>query len=118
MPTSISLFQYHSRSISKVTVGNFIMFGRISIEYFVNILVIFPQITQYCDFWPKSVDVPLKVSNFGKKSQYYVIWGKITIILTKWLPEMILNMIKIPNLTLEIYLLWYRERCIDLEVSL
>ena len=58
------------------------------------------------------------ISNFGQKSQYCVIWGKITRILTKWLPEIIPNLIKIPNMTLETYSLWYCKIYNDLVVGL
>ena len=54
---------------------------------------------------------------FGQKSQYCVIWGIIIRILTNYLLEMIPNVIKIPNFTLEMYLLWYWESYIDLEVG-
>ena len=59
--------------------GIFITFGIISSNYFVNILVILPQITQYCDFRLRSdhgtpMDILVKKHNivlFEVKSQEY-----------------------------------------------
>ena len=54
-----TLSQYHNKSISKVKIGIFIIFGIISSDYFVNILVILPQITHFfVIFLPIAVDSP------------------------------------------------------------
>ena len=58
---SLYLFQYQNEYISKVKFGIFITFGIISSNHFVNILVILPQTTQYCDIWPKYPCLSLKI---------------------------------------------------------
>ena len=45
-----------------MTFGNFVISGIISCNYFSNILIILPQIIQYCDFRPKLPQGPLIMS--------------------------------------------------------
>ena len=124
-------FQYQNKTISTMTNGNIIILGTVPVDcipIFLQLhlkshnIVIFGynSLTGPLDLLGAVVgavrkskwifDLNLMESNFGQKSQYCVIWGKITRILTKWLQEMIPNMKNIPNFPLEIYSFWYWER--------
>ena len=51
--------------MSTEIIGNVIIVGIIPVNHFFNILVISPQIIQYCDFWPKCVTGSSRGSGSG-----------------------------------------------------